>query len=185
MSRESMQIQSRKTQAPFLIFLIGLQTLCAAFFLNDALSDFRDSGGQAITDWHLIIETIASVGLIVGIVFEVYYLLEILRRQAHLEKTMSLASGAVHDILEEYYRNWQLTPAERDVAGFVFKGCSIAEIAQLRGSAEGTVKAHLNAVYRKSGASNRSALLSLLIEDLMNGPVLEGQENADGKTQGG
>ncbi len=35
------QQQGRRTQAPFLILLIGVQTLCAAFFSEDALSQFR------------------------------------------------------------------------------------------------------------------------------------------------
>lgn len=173
--------RSRVTQAPFVLLLITAQSLCAAFFLNDALSDYWDSGGEAITDWHLIIETVAALGLIVGVVFEVFYLFEILRRQAHLERAMSLASGALYDVLQGHYRSWALTPSERDVAGFVFKGCTIAEIATLRGSAEGTIKAHLNAIYRKSGTGNRGELLSLLIEDLMNGPLVAGQENADAK----
>ena len=65
-----------------------------------------------------------------------------------------------------------LTPAERDVAGFTIKGYSIAEIAQLRGSAEGTVKTHLNAIYRKAGVTGRGQLVSLLVEDLFRAPLL-------------
>ena len=53
------------------------------------------------------------------------------------------------------------------------KGCSIADIAQMRGSAEGTVKTHLNAIYRKAGVQGRGQLVSVLIEDLMNAPLVE------------
>lgn len=59
-----------------------------------------------------------------------------------------------------------------DVARFLIKGCEIAEIARLRGTAEGNVKAHLNAIYRKSGVSGRAALVSLLIENLMEQPLI-------------
>jgi len=38
----------------------------------------------------------------------------------------------------------------------------------MRGSAEGTVKSQLNAIYRKAGVGNRGELLSLLIEELMD-----------------
>ena len=58
------------------------------------------------------------------------------------------------------------------MATFLIKGADIAEIARLRGSAEGTVKAHLNAIYRKAGVSGRPALVSLLIEDLMTESLL-------------
>jgi DNA-binding CsgD family transcriptional regulator len=54
----------------------------------------------------------------------------------------------------------------------LIKGCEIPEIARLRGCAEGTVKAHLNAIYRKADVSGRAALVSLLIEDLMGQPLI-------------
>ena len=47
-----------------------------------------------------------------------------------------------------------------------------AQIAELRGSAQGTVKSQLNAIYRKAGVSGRTALLALLIEDLMGDPLI-------------
>ena len=53
------------------------------------------------------------------------------------------------------------------VALFAIKGMSTAEIAALRSTSEGTVKAQTNAIYRKAGVSGRSQLLSLFIDDLM------------------
>ena len=46
------------------------------------------------------------------------------------------------------------------MAWFTIKGLSIAEIARLRGTSEGTVKAHSNAIYRKAGVSGRDAARS-------------------------
>lgn len=76
-------------------------------------------------------------------------------------------------MIEGYYRDWGLTASEQDVAGFTIKGYSIAEIATLRGSAPGTVKTHLNAIYRKAGVAGRGQLVSLLVEDLRRAPLLE------------
>ena len=73
------------------------------------------------------------------------------------------------ELLEERFADWGLTPAERDVALFAIKGMSTAEIAGLRNTSEGTVKAQTNAIYRKAGVSGRPQLLSLFIEDLMDG----------------
>jgi DNA-binding CsgD family transcriptional regulator len=53
------------------------------------------------------------------------------------------------------------------VALFAIKGLSTQEIAVLRATSEGTVKAQTNAIYRKAGVSGRSQLLSVFIEDLM------------------
>ena len=54
------------------------------------------------------------------------------------------------------------------MALFAIKGLSTQEIAALRNTREGTVKAQTNAIYRKAGVSGRPQLLSLFIEDLMD-----------------
>lgn len=71
------------------------------------------------------------------------------------------------DLLTERFQEWGLTPAEKDVALFAIKGLSTSDIAVLRSTSEGTVKAQTNAIYRKAGVSGRSQLLSLFIDDLM------------------
>ncbi|MGD9295546.1 MAG: helix-turn-helix transcriptional regulator, partial [Roseobacter sp.] len=78
-----------------------------------------------------------------------------------------VASAAVYDVIAAHFETWRLSPSERDVATFLVKGLDISEIARVRNCAEGTVKAHLNAIYRKSGARNRGELLSLLIDSLL------------------
>ena len=50
------------------------------------------------------------------------------------------------------------------MALFAIKGMSTAEIARLRTTSEGTVKAQTAAIYRKAGVSGRPQLLSLFIE---------------------
>ena len=154
-----------------LILLIAVQLLCAAAFLSDSVGDLA-GGGASVFDRHQTIEYVATLSLLIAIAFEAQLLLQLLRREAHLERGMSIAAGALNDIIEEHFRTWGLTPSEQDVARFLIKGCDIAEIARLRGSAEGTVKAHLNAIYRKSGVSGRAALISFLIEDLMGEPLV-------------
>ena len=83
------------------------------------------------------------------------------------EERLRRASGVFMDLLEERFTEWGLTKAERDVALFAIKGMSTAEIAVLRATSEGTVKAQTNAIYRKAGVTGRSQLLSLFIDDLM------------------
>ena len=78
-----------------------------------------------------------------------------------------MAGAAIAEVIEAHFAEWALTPAEHDIANFLVKGLSIAEIAQVRGSAEGTVKSHLNAIYRKSGSQNRGELLAQILDSLM------------------
>lgn len=150
-----------------MVALIVMQLFCTVFFIADVIRDFQDMGAAAASQPHLYIETLATLSLAAAIVLEVQVLLHLLRRQARLEGRLAQARAAVHEILEAHFTAWALTPAERDIASFVVKGLSTAEIAQLRGNAEGTIKAHLNAIYRKSGARNRSDLLSLLMDALI------------------
>ena len=160
-----------------LIALIAVQSICAAFFLWDVLADIEPDGLRALANLHISIEAMAALALISGIVFETRSLMRLLRRKAHLEDQVSVASGALHELILDHFERWSLTPAESDVAMFAIKGFSIAETAKLRGSAEGTVKAQLNAVYRKAGISGRGALLGLLIDDLLNGTLIEAPQS--------
>ncbi|MGB5556461.1 MAG: helix-turn-helix transcriptional regulator [Paracoccaceae bacterium] len=155
-----------------LAVLIVLQSLCAAFFLYDVVTDYLSESPSIWFDFHLMVEAVAAMVLVFGIIVETQFLMAILRRQVSTERGLSIASGNLNKVMDDYFRSWGLTPTEEDVAAFTLKGLSIAEIAVLRGSREGTIKAHLNAIYRKSGVSGRSQLVSLLVEDLMQEPLL-------------
>ncbi|WP_116132108.1 helix-turn-helix transcriptional regulator [Tropicimonas sp. IMCC34043] len=149
-----------------MIALIATQVFCAAFYVVDSISDMT-SGTASDPTWHLGVEGIAALTLCVAIALEMRYLGWLLRRKAHLEHSVSIASAAVHDVIESHFDGWKLTPAERDVAMLMVKGLSNVEIAQIRGSAEGTVKSQLNAVYRKSGTTGRGEFLSQIIDGMM------------------
>ncbi len=155
-----------------LIILIVIQFVCATFFVFDAINDFANLGIRATLDLHQIVEFVAVAAMLVAVVVEARALRRMRSQTDEAEKGIRVASGALHDKMEAYFRDWRLTPAEADVALFTIKGCDIAEIAQIRGSAEGTIKAHLNGIYRKAGVTGRSALISLLIDDLMGHPLV-------------
>lgn len=162
-------MKSPLTEQPAIVVaLIAAQTLCAVFFLWDVASDGMESVVSGILDMHLSVEAAAVLAMITAIVFEARVLKRLMQRKAHLERQVSLAARAFHEVIEQRFTEWSLTTAERDVAHFSVKGLSISEIAGLRGSAEGTVKSQLNAIYRKAGVGNRGELLSLLIEDIMD-----------------
>ena len=165
----SEQLTRHMRQPKMLFVLILTQIFCAGFFLIDIVADYVEMGFASLSNWHFYVELIASVSLVIGIVMQVHYLLALLRKQAQLEQNLSMARSAIQEVIDAHFQEWQLTPAEADVANFLIKGMEISEIASLRNSAEGTIKAHLNAIYRKSGTKNRSDLLSTLIESLMGG----------------
>ena len=169
-----MRYEKQSKESFVLISLILAQSICALFFLSDVVSDAYWMGWSAFGgSWHLTVEVFATLALIMGIIVEARYLMQLLRRQSRIERGISIASGALHELMEEMFSDWKLTSAEQDVAGFTLKGYSISEVAALRGSREGTIKAQLNAIYRKAGVDNRGQLVSLLIEDLMQAPLIK------------
>jgi DNA-binding NarL/FixJ family response regulator len=62
---------------------------------------------------------------------------------------------------------WSLSPSEKDVALLLLKGLSLKEIAQLRETAEKTVRSQSVAIYSKSGLAGRSELAAFFLEDLL------------------
>lgn len=58
----------------------------------------------------------------------------------------------------------QLSPREREVAGFVARGMTNAEIARSLGLSASTVKHHVESAMRKAGVTNRVSLAIWLRE---------------------
>ena len=159
-------------QPGLLIGLILFQSVCAAFFVIDITADLEAAWPDVLGSGHLMPELGATLGLLLGIGCEALVLWHLLRRQTRLQQGMSVAAGALAEVMEGFFAEWALTPAEADVARFTVKGYAIAEIAGFRGSAEATVKTHLNAIYRKAGVAGRAQLVSLLVEDLLRAPLV-------------
>ena len=152
-----------------ILLALVIQAVCAAFFISDILSAFIGFRSTPIP-WQAreIIEIGAAFGLLLGFALGAFALHRSRQRHRRAEAQLRLASAAFMDLIEDAFSDWGLTPAERDVALFLVKGFTTAEIAGLRETSEGTVKAQTNAIYRKAGVGGRSQLLSLFIESLMD-----------------
>ena len=152
--------------------ILVVQVVCAIFFVSDILmSLLRVPIDPVPWRYRELMEIAAAFGLMLGVGLGALLLRASMRRTRAAEQALRAASGAFMDLVDERFEEWGLTPAERDVALFALKGCSIAEIATLRDTSEGTVKAQTNAIYRKAGVSGRPQLISLFVEDLMGDGV--------------
>lgn len=159
------------------LILVGIligQALCALFFVGEIAMSVAGLP-YAPLDWrlHELIEIGASIGLIGGVGLSAWALRLSLRRAKMAETALKRASSAFMDVVEERFTQWELTPAERDVALFALKGFNLAEIARIRQTSEGTVKAQTGSVYRKAGVSGRPQFLSLFVDDLITMPENE------------
>ena len=161
----------RKTRVLWIWALMGLQVVLAAFFALDIIADLFgvvETPGRA-----QYIEVLVAPALVAGLIATALYLHSLTRQQAALRRQLGVASGAFSELLDAQFDQWKLSASERDVALLAIKGLSVAEIADIRNTREGTIKAQCGAVYRKAGVSGRLQLLSLFIEDLMSDPLID------------
>ena len=158
-----------------LVLVVAVQAFCTLFFVWDILAGVVGLPRRPLS-WRMreMMEMGAAAGLVLGVALGAVLLFTILRKNRSMETQLRQASGAFAELLEERFRAWGLTPSERDVAWFTIKGLAIADIARVRQTSEGTVKAQSNAIYRKAGVSGRAQLVSLCIEDLIEAGPLAG-----------
>ncbi len=155
--------------------LLALQGLAVFYFGADVVFDLFGvqeaelPGGESQG-----LENFMTLVLILSALSTGVTLYKMQSRQVSLDRQVRIASGAFETVLQEHFDQWALTASERDVARLAIKGLSIAEMADLRGSKEGTIKAHSAAIYRKAGVTGRLELLSLFIEEIMADPPLNG-----------
>jgi DNA-binding CsgD family transcriptional regulator len=69
--------------------------------------------------------------------------------------------------IDRQFREWGLTPVERETALLLLKGYGHKEIAELQQKSERTVRQHSVVVYRKSGLAGRAQLSAFFLEDLL------------------
>lgn len=146
--------------------LTVLQALVCTFFLADVVGDVAAEGIGP----HLAIEAFAVIGLLVAVVLGALQAREYTAAARRDEAAVAAAQGALSELIRMRFAAWRLTPAEADVALFALKGCEVGEIARLRGSAAGTVRAQLARVYAKSGVDSHSGLIALFLEELIDLP---------------
>ena len=163
-----MEERARNTErrATGIGILVALQALASAFFLVDLVGDIAADGIGP----HLAVESMAAIALIVGVVLGAYQVRALLAAARANAAAMAAAQGAMADLIRLRFEEWRLTAAEADVALFALKGFDIAEIATLRGSATGTIRAHLTRVYAKAGTDSQSGLIALFLEELIDLP---------------
>lgn len=154
------------------VLLIGVtfvQIVCAIFFVSDIfLTVFGISSNPIRWQTRELLEIGASLGLLMGVGIGLFALRTSMKRTEKAEASLRTVKLAFKDHMDECFVQWGLTAAERDVALFTIKGMSVAEIAELRNTSEGTVKAQSAGIYRKAGVKNRTQLLSLFIDDLLD-----------------
>ncbi|MEP5761070.1 MAG: helix-turn-helix transcriptional regulator [Litoreibacter sp.] len=154
---------------PWIVWvLVVFQGLCGAYFLWEIVASILGIPSISLR-WSLreLVEAGASIGLILGAALGIRLALVAQRATHRAETARRITSGEFATIVETYFIDLGLTNAETEVAWFVLKGMSLSEIAGLRDTRIGTVKAQCTAIYKKAGVTGKSQLFSLLVEDIL------------------
>ncbi|MEX3007463.1 helix-turn-helix transcriptional regulator [Hoeflea sp. TYP-13] len=154
-------------QSSGLWILFALQAFCTLFLLGEVIGDLIGWENKAAEDLTHFIEFSVILLLLTGLVSTGSRITRIMSRQNRMLRQLKINSGAFMRLVEDYFDEWGLTPSERDVALLSLKGLLISDIARLRNTSQGTIKAQCNAIYKKAGVNGRPQLLSVFIEDLL------------------
>lgn len=159
------------------IFTGLLLSIIGGLTAIDVFEDFAE--GIALR--HLALDLGIALASIIAVIFLAWKM----AGDAKRIQTLTREKDILRDIAEKYesksrllieglssqidkeFSGWGLSNAEREVALFLLKGLTVAEIAGLRESAEKTVRHQTTAVYKKAGLKGRGELQAYFLEDLL------------------
>ena len=147
--------------------------LSALFFFQDVANDIKEhiatdtaySFGSAL---HLFFEILATIGLTLGLIEILTYIKELQKSDEKHELQLKHLTEDFDALVHKRFNKWDLTDAEKDIALFMLRGLSNSEIADLRKVAVGTVRVQSHRVLQKAGASSRTELMSIFMEEFMD-----------------
>jgi len=159
------------------IILLATLVLITTIIAVDLITD----SGQGVAFWHLLTEGAAGLLALGGTFFILKDLIRVrsdLRQERKLSATLKVEAElwqersksyleGLSKLIEQQLTDWNLTPAEREVAFLLLKGLSLKEIARLRGTTEKTARVQSMAIYSKAGLTGRSELSAFFLEDLL------------------
>ena len=155
-----------RTASPKLVLLsvvLLMQVVCVLFFLWDVYGDLQ----AEYLSLHLRFEMLAVLALIAGVTSGAVLMRNLLFRTASAETTLRQMRDTFGALVGNRFRDWELTKSEREVAWLTLKGFDIGEIAALRSTAKGTVRAQLSRIYEKSDTVSQGQFVSQFLDILL------------------
>lgn len=155
-----------------LLVLTVIQGLCLIGLGIDLWGEFPQADSWrdlSIDGWVHLASECAMVALVLtGLAVARFAMTRLHVERNELRDELVSLRGEFDQIIQARFDDWKLSAAQKDVALLTLRGLRIAEIASARNCAEGTVKAHLNAIFRAADVHTRNELIGLLMEELLD-----------------
>jgi DNA-binding CsgD family transcriptional regulator len=152
-------------------FLFIVQAVCGIIFALDIAVEVHAtllSGWTLEMAWHIALETLATLFLAVG-AFIASRQIFILKTSADRgESQLHQLRGQFDTVLHLRFQKWGLSKSEVDVALLTIRGMTIADIASVRHTKVGTIKAQLSHIFHKAGVASRTELLATFMDELLD-----------------
>lgn len=160
-------------QAGKLKYVTVFLVISVVFFFFDLADDVIErvlakSGPTWMDLLHLLFELCTIAALILAIRIMLRQMAWLQEQNDRQSQSLRFLRGEMDSFVGRKFDEWQLTPAERDIAMYMLKGLSVADIAAARSTAEGTVKAQTSNIFRKTGVASRMELMSLFMDEFLD-----------------
>ena len=163
------QESPKTSRAGAAIAVIALQAVAAVYFIVDGIGEGMWTAGRAASPL-LALDLLVGIALLAGIAYAALTFRRMGQEARRRDQALSAARGALGELILSRFSEWNLSAGEAEVALFALKGFSTGEIAELRGSANGTVRSQLSQIYTKAGVSGQPMLMSLFLDELLDTP---------------
>lgn len=156
-----------------MIALAAIQAFCGTVFSVDILYEshlefFNEEPIDSVETIHLGTEVLAVLLLYSGYVMAHREFLRLRAAKYGKDLLLESLSGQFDNVIQIQFSEWRLSRSERDIALLSLRGLRISEIAEIRATSAGTVKAQLHSIFRKSRLHTRTALLGYFMEELLD-----------------
>ncbi|WP_319823990.1 LuxR C-terminal-related transcriptional regulator [Thalassovita sp.] len=152
--------------APKMVLLsvvIFMQATCSLFFLWDVITDLQ----AGYLTLHIRFELLAVLTLIAGVATGTVLLRNLINLSNQSRQEIERMRERISKMIKERMDMWDLTRSETEVAWMVLKGFDIDEIAHVRKTASGTVRAQLSRIYEKSETHSQSQFIAQFLDLLL------------------
>ena len=136
----------------------------AVFFAYDIVGDFLEHSAKGLyfyTEVTIILMVIALV------VYQFNKIIIETKEVKEVNSKLLAVQTELADIIEAQFKDWRLSPAEREITWLMIKGFSFHEISDLREVSEKTIHQQSASIYKKANVHNRHELISGFIEDFI------------------